>query len=48
MDSRSDRCDRMAQKRKALAQAIVKGNDSRVERELAGELWDMLKVEDGF
>ena len=44
--SRVDWCDRVAEKRKALAKAIIKGDNHREERVLGGELWDMWKTED--
>ena len=46
MSSRVDWCDRVAEKRKALAKAIIKGNNHREERVFGGELWDMMKTED--
>ena len=44
MSSRVDWCNRVAEKRKALAKAIIKGNDHRAEMALGRQLWDMMKT----
>ena len=46
MTSRVDWCDRVAEKRKASAKAIIKGDNHCEVRVLGGELWDMMKTED--
>jgi hypothetical protein len=45
MDSRRDWCERVEQRVKDLAQAIVKDCSYREEERKAEELWDLLKVE---